>query len=49
MNTLLVYSVLSMLPFDAVQFEMLIASSSKEWKHIRSHVTSTEAQWKNLV
>jgi len=39
----MVYSVLSILPFDAVQYEMLTASSEAR-KHIRSHVTYTEAK-----
>ena len=49
MNPSLVYSLLSMLPFDAVQYEMPTASSSKQQKPIDSHVTSTELQWKDLV
>jgi hypothetical protein len=49
MNSSSVYSVLSMLQFDAIQHEMPAASSSKGRKSIDSHVTSAEAQWINSI
>jgi len=49
MNSSLVYLVPSILPFNAVQYKMLTASSSKGQKYIHSPVTCTEAQWMNLV
>jgi len=49
MNFSLVYSVLSILPFDAVKYEMLSALSNKRRKPILSHATSIELQWINLV
>jgi len=49
MNSSLVYSLLSMLPFDAIQYSMQAASSNKGQKPIHSLVTSSEAQWMNLV
>jgi hypothetical protein len=48
-NSSLVYSLQSVLAFDALQYKMLATSSSKGRQNIRSHVTSTEAQWINLV
>jgi hypothetical protein len=49
MNSSLVYSVPSVLQFDAIQHEMPAACWSKIRKFIHSHITSTEAQWVNSV